>query len=340
SGNGPTSSATSAITAYSGGSSRSFSSASAASSFSRCAPKTRYTRRCASNGRMCRSRRISRTASIRIWSPSGSSTYRSGCERRSTRGSPPSSSEANASAVARLPTPAGPWKRYACAGPSLRAACRSRFASSCSGTLSKLSEHLLGDLARRARAVDRLDSLRKDFGELAVGGVDAHPEVVVLALDAVAIGSDPARRLGRVDQQQEGAVGQHAEHRLEVQLEDAVEPEPARDPLVGERRVEVAVADHVRAALQRRRDHLLEELRPRRREQRRLGPRRHLALGQQQLAHPLTELRPARLARGDHVAALARERLGEQLRLGRLAGAVEPFERHEHLRLGYEPVRA
>ena len=41
SGSGPTSSATSTITAYSGGSSRSFSSASAASSFSRCAPKMR-----------------------------------------------------------------------------------------------------------------------------------------------------------------------------------------------------------------------------------------------------------------------------------------------------------
>src|SRR4029077_12003047 len=150
---------------------------------------------------------------------------------------------ANASAVARLPTPAGPWKRYACAGPSVRAACRSRFASSCSGTLSKLSEHLLGDLARRARAVDRLDSLRKDLGELAVGGVDAHSEVVVLALDAVAIGSDPARRLGRVDQQQEGAVGQHSEHGLEVQLEHSVEPGPAGGPLVGKGRAEVRTQD-------------------------------------------------------------------------------------------------
>src|SRR3954466_8157505 len=214
---------------------------------------------------MCRSRRISRTASIRIWSPSGSSTYRSGCERRSTRGSPPSSSDANASAVARLPTPAGPWKRYACAGPSASAARRSRFASSCSGTLSKLVEHLLGDLARRARAVDRLDSFREDLRELAVGGVDTGAEVVVLALDAVAVGADATSRLGRVDQQQEGAVGQNAPNRLQVQLEHAVEPEPARDPLVGERRVEVAVADHVGAAFEARRDHLLDELRARRR---------------------------------------------------------------------------
>src|SRR5436190_16784245 len=203
---------------------------------------------------MCRSRRSSRIASIRIWSPSGSSTYRSGCERRSTRASPPSSSDAKASAVARLPTPAGPWKRYACAGRSPRAARRSRFASSCSGTLSKLVEHLLGDLARRARAVDRLDSLRIALGQSAVSGVDVDAEVVVLALDPVAAGADTSRRLGGVDEQQERAVGQHPADRVQVQLEHLLEAEPAREPLVGERRVEVAVADHVRAPLERGRD--------------------------------------------------------------------------------------
>src|SRR4051794_22979386 len=159
---------------------------------------------------MCRSRRISRTASIRIWSPSGSSTYRSGWERRSTRASPPSSSAANASAVARLPTPAGPWKRYACAGPSPSAARSSRFASSCSRTLSKLMQHPLRDLARRARAVDHRDPLGKDVGELPVGGVDPGAELVVLALDPVALPADALGRLGRVDEQQEGAIGQDA----------------------------------------------------------------------------------------------------------------------------------
>src|SRR5690242_7303372 len=157
---------------------------------------------------MCRSRRISRTASMRIWSPSGSSTYRSGCERRPTRGSLPSSSEANATAAARLPTPAGPWNRYACAGPSARAARRSRFASSCSGTLSKLVEHLLGDLARRARAVDHVDPLREDLRQLAVGGVDSRAEVVVLALDPVGRLTDAPRRLRRVDEQEVRPVRQ------------------------------------------------------------------------------------------------------------------------------------
>src|SRR5215211_3065491 len=184
---------------------------------------------------MCRSRRISRTASMRIWSPSGSSTYKSGCERRSTRGSPPSNSDANATAVARLPTSAGPWKRYACAEPSLSAAASRRFASSCSGTLSKLVEHLLGDLSCRSRAVDGRDPLREGRCELAVGGVDADAELFVLALDPVALVADATCGLPRVDQEEVGAVRQQPAGGMEVQVQHALEPETARDALVGER---------------------------------------------------------------------------------------------------------
>ena len=55
---------------------------------------------------------------------------------------------------ARLPTPDGPWKRYACAGPRRRAAARSRrFASACSGMLSKTFTDLLCDHLGRAVAV-------------------------------------------------------------------------------------------------------------------------------------------------------------------------------------------
>ena len=46
----------------------------------------------------------------------------------------------------RLPTPGGPWKRYACAGPSASAASSSRFASACSGKPWKRVTHLLRDL--------------------------------------------------------------------------------------------------------------------------------------------------------------------------------------------------
>src|SRR5919201_3721458 len=248
---------------------------------------------------MCRSRRSSRTASIRIWSPSGSSTYRSGCVRRSTRGSPPSSSDANASAAPRFPTPAGPWKRYACAGPSTSAAAKSRFASPCSGRLSKAVKDLAPDLVGRAGAVDRRDPLRKRSGQLAVGLVDASAEVGVLALDPVAGPGQPPRRLAGIDQQQVGAVREDASDRVQVQLEHALETQAAGDPLVGERGVEVAVTDDVRSASERGSNHLFDELRAGGREERGLGPRRDTQTAENQLAHLLAELRPPRLARRD-----------------------------------------
>jgi hypothetical protein len=52
-------------------------------------------------------------------------------------------------------------------------------------------------------------------------------------------------------------------------------------------------------------------------------------LVQQQLAQPLGERRPARLARADDVAAGRAQPLGERSDVGRLARAVDPFERDE-----------
>src|SRR3954471_22572183 len=198
---------------------------------------------------MCRSRRSSRIASIRIWSPRGSSTYRSGCERRSTRPASPSSAPAKALAARRLPTPAGPCRRYACAGPSRSAAPSRRFASACSGTAAKASMDLLGEVGRGLGAVERLDALREDAGELAVGAVDLLAEGAALALDPVTRRAGPRGRLVRIDEEQERAVGQEAADRVQVQLEHALDPEPAREALVGKRRVEVAVAEHGVAAL-------------------------------------------------------------------------------------------
>ena len=77
-------------------------------------------------------------------------------------------------ARSRACRPRRPVEEVRVRGPSASAASQAgRFASSCSGTLSKLVEHLLGDLARRARAVDRRDPLGKSSAELAVGRVDA-----------------------------------------------------------------------------------------------------------------------------------------------------------------------
>src|SRR5918999_2692317 len=283
---------------------------------------------------MCRSCRSSRTASIRIWSPSGSSTYRSGCARRSTRPGSPSSSPANSSAARRLPTPGGPWKRYACAGPSLSAAASSRAAPVCSG---KVIAHLLGDLLRRARRVERDDPAREDRSELRIRGPHRVLEALALALDAIRSFLLPTRGLVRVEHEQEGAVGEDPADRVHVQREHLVDAEPASEPLVGERGVEVAVADHVCPTLEGRADHLRDELGPGRGEQSRLRPRRNLAALEEQVAYALSELRPAGLTRRHDLTPVLGEVLPQQVDLGRLARPVEPLERHEHRCLGYEP---
>src|SRR5207244_8760393 len=218
----------------------------------------------ASKGRMGRSCLSPRIASIRIWSPSGSSTYRSGCKPRSTRAVSPSSSAANAVAMVRFPTPGGPWKRYACASASSSAARSRRLASGCSETFSNASKDLLRDVCGRAASVDRLDPLRKRCRQQTISVGDLPPELLVFPLDPVAVPADPARGLVRVDLEQEGAVGQSLADCRQVQLEHALDTETPRDTLIGERGVEVAVADDDGAALERRSDHLVDELRARR----------------------------------------------------------------------------
>src|SRR6266511_934613 len=215
-------------------------------------------RRAASKGRMCRSRRSARISSISTWSPNGSSTYRSGCVRRSARGRSPNSSPAKASAKRRLPTPGGPWKRYACAGPSVSAASSRRFDSSCSGKRSKLIPHLLRQLRRRLRAVQRRDPVREQPGELAVGLVDFLLEREPFLLDAIRL-CGTLDRLRGIEQDEERPVREQTARRMQVQLEHPVDAEPTRKALVGERRVDVAVADDVRPVQESRVDDLLGE---------------------------------------------------------------------------------
>src|SRR5919198_6554105 len=151
---------------------------------------------------MCRSRRRSRIASM-----SGSRMYRSGWARRSTRSGEPSSSAANASAAARLPTPGGPWSRYACAGPSASAARSRRFASGCSGKVSNLSTDLDRDLSCGLCPVDGDDPAWEELRELPVGTIEDDCEVSVGALDAVALPPAP-QSLVDVDGEEERAIRQ------------------------------------------------------------------------------------------------------------------------------------
>ena len=79
--------------------------------------------------------------------------------------------------------------------------------------------------------------------------------------------------------------------------------EPACPPLIGERRVDVAVADHDLAVGERRTDHARHGLRTGRREQQRLAARVELAglRVEQHLADLLPQLGATRLARDEHL---------------------------------------
>ena len=134
-------------------------------------------------------------------------------------------------------------------------------------------------------------------------------------------------------------VGQQALEHGQVELEHEVEPEAARDPLVGERRVDEAVADDVGAARERRPDHLGGMLGARGGEQRRLRPRSHVRPVEDEPAQLLAELRAARFAGRDDLASEPGEVPLEQPRLRRFPRPVHPFERHEHDHLGYDRAR-
>src|SRR3954471_900980 len=179
---------------------------------------------------MCRSRRSSRIASMRIISPSASSSYRSGWNSRSVW----SNDRANVCATSRFPTPGGPWKRYAWAGPSRSAASSSLPASGCSEKRANVLTNLLRDLLRGTCTVDGHDPLTVAFRQRLVGLVDPAHERRPLPLDAVGAPRAAALRLVGVEQHEERADGQQPARHGQVQLQHLVLAEPARDALVGD----------------------------------------------------------------------------------------------------------
>ena len=214
-------------------------------------------------------------------------------------------------------------------------------ASSCSGKVSKLSTDQSSDIIGLLGAVHQHDPLREDASQLAVGAVDILEEGAAFALDPVCVAPFSGGRLLQRNDDQEGAIGQEPTRREEVELEHTLDPEPAREALVREGRVEVAVADDVRAAGQRGPDHLVDQLCPGGGEERRLGPGTHGVTGEQELPDPLPEGRSPRFADVRDVSAFGRELLCEKARLCRLPGAVHTFEADEHgRRRRIRPVRA
>jgi hypothetical protein len=190
--------------------------------------------------------------------------------------------------------------------------------------------HLLRDLFRRTHAVEHDDPLRESLRELAVSHVDATVEGLVLALQPVVLPADPDRDLGRIEQQEEGLVRHEPVDSDQVEVEHAVEPEPAPDPLVCDRRVDVAVADDCLASLERGPNDLLDVLRTGGRVEKRLRPGLDVAAVQDELADLLAELGAAGLARRENSLSVSLQPHSQELRLRRLARAVEAFEGDEH----------
>src|SRR5690349_17655896 len=174
--------------------------------------------------------------SIRIMSPSGSTIRRSGCVRSLTRRASPSRAPANAKAASVFPTPAGPWKRKACASPPPSAAVSSRLASVCSGSAPNGPIDPLVDLrGERLGAgvpVDDDEAAGLTLGELAVGARRARVEVILLTLDAIALAAHSPDSVVGADLEQHGAVGHQPLDGGEVELEHPLEAEPACDALV------------------------------------------------------------------------------------------------------------
>ena len=155
-------------------------------------------------------------------------------------------------------------------------------------------------------------------------------EVVGLALEPVVVPKQPLGQVRDVEREQERAVGQEPADGREIEGEHALEPQASRDALIGDGRVDVAVADDRRASLESGSDHLVHVLRPGCRIQERLCPRGDMATVQDEISDPLPQLRSARLARGDDLLAVGFEPASEELCLGRLPRAVETFEGDEH----------
>src|SRR5439155_24778092 len=114
--------------------------------------------------------------------------------------------------------------------------------SACSGKLSNASTDLLCDLVRLTVAVDRDDAVEEHRRKFAVGAIDGAVKVLPLAFDPV--GQPCACSSGcRIDEDEERPVGEQPADRVFVQLQNALDTESARDSLVGERGIDVAVAD-------------------------------------------------------------------------------------------------
>src|SRR6266508_645070 len=348
---------TSTNTTSGGGSSSTLSRALAAASVKRSASSRMNTALRPSWRERDASSRRARTSSTSRLSPSGSSRCTSGCTPRSTRRqtsqvpSPPAGqfrAAANTLARCTLPTPGGPVNTQAwITRPDWTASRRVATASPWPTTSSQTGmtalhagehggAHLVGDLPGRQGGVDHDEPVGFGAGQVAEGPPDRAVELELLVLDAVP-GAAPAGQADRrVEVKQDHHVGEQPAGAPSVDRLHRLDAEAAGGALVGEGRVDVAVAQDHGPAVQGRADDLLDELGPGGGEQQRLRPRVHASRGgvEQDLADALPERGASGLPGDDHLPAEPLEVPPEPPELGGLAAPLDALERDEPARTG------
>src|SRR6266508_1474392 len=348
---------TSTNTTSGGGSSSTLSRALAAASVKRSASSRMNTALRPSWRERDASSRRARTSSTSRLSPSGPSRCTSGCTPRSTRRqtsqvpSPPAGqfrAAANTLARCTLPTPGGPVNTQAwITRPDWTASRRVATASPWPTTSSQTGmtalqagehggAHLVGDLPGRQGGVDHDEPVGFGAGQVAEGPPDRAVELELLVLDAVP-GAAPAGQADRrVEVKQDHHVGEQPAGAPSVDRLHRLDAEAAGGALVGEGRVDVAVAQDHGPAVQGRADDLLDELGPGGGEQQRLRPRVHASRGgvEQDLADALPERGASGLPGDDHLPAEPLEVPPEPPELGGLAAPLDALERDEPARTG------
>ena len=226
--------------------------------------------------------------------------------RRSTRSWSPSSS-ARTERRAPLADPGRPVEEVRVRRPSRRApragGASPRAAQKRSRSRPRITSAISSGRERRRRRVD--DPVREQLGQLAVGARRPSAGARRPRARAGRCRRPRRRRLAGRASRRKVRSGRSPSVAVQVELEHAVDAEAARDALVGEGRVDVAVGDHVAPRVERGPDHLPRRAR---RARRRRGPPRPRALisrPSRRARAPFAERRAARLARRDDLAALA-----------------------------------
>ena len=138
----------------------------------------------------------------------------------------------------------------------------------------------------------------------------------------------PPNALSQVVIQQDRQIRLQISAQYPMQLQHRFTPQLPPASLIRLRRIRKAIANHNRAALQRRQNQLSNVLRPRGEHQGHLRHRREPLRSRIQKHPPdlLSRCRPARLARFDNLVPLRAQHLRQLAQLRALANSIEPLK--------------